>query len=138
LGSTPADRLYAVARAVEAVARGRKGSDVSLTGLGAFPSARRARVLWVGLDDPAGLLSGLASDLDGALEPLGYRVEARPFTPHLTLARFKVPARLEGLLPELASSRLSPWLVDHVELFRSHLHPRGARYESLARFPLGD
>lgn len=137
LGTTPSDRLAAVMRVVELVARGRDASDVSFTQLGAFPSTRRARVLWIGLDDPRSLLANLASDLNRSFQPLGYPVEDRAFTPHLTLARFKVPARVEGLLPHVATDDLDPWRVEKVTLFRSRLHPKGARYEELQSFELG-
>ncbi len=116
LGWTPSARLEAVGRVIEVAAAARTPAACSVTQLGAFPSPRRARVLWAGLDNPGGLLAALASDLDAAFEPLGYRVEDRAFTPHLTLARFK---------------------VHRVELFRSRLSPSGARYESMASYELG-
>lgn len=136
LGWTPSDRLGALAEVFEIAAAGRARSECSIAQLGAFPRARRARVLWVGLDDPAALLSGLATDLEASLEPLGYRREERPFTPHLTLARFKVPQRVEHLLPQLPDD-LPPFPVDRLELFRSRLHPTGARYEPIACYELG-
>ncbi|HEX2049736.1 MAG TPA: RNA 2',3'-cyclic phosphodiesterase [Actinomycetota bacterium] len=122
--------------AVASCARRQGASDVRLSELGAFPGPRRARVLWAGLDDPDSLLARLAADLDDAFEPLGVEPERRAFTPHLTLARFREPARLDGMLPVLPRAGLPPFRVADVELFRSHLSPRGARYESLARVPL--
>lgn len=135
-GYLDAARVDDAVAAVESCARRWTGSDVRLSALGAFPDARRARVLWAGLDDPSALLSGLAAELDDAFEPLGVARERRAFTPHLTLARFREPARLEGVLPPLPHAELPPFRVAEIELFRSHLSPRGARYESLARLPL--
>lgn len=134
LGWTPRDRVDAVERALEIVAAGRRGSRVRLADLGAFPSARRARVLWVGIDDGERLLEGLAEDLDRALEPLGYASEARPYTPHLTLARFKTPVRIA--LPEKTLDPPPAFAVDAVTLYRSRLHPSGARYDALRAFTL--
>lgn len=96
------------------------------------------RVLWVGLDDPQGLLAKLAADLERAFEPLGYPTEERAFRPHLTLARFKNPIRLDQPLPVLEAERFGRFAADELQLFQSHLHPHGARYEALARFRLGD
>jgi RNA 2',3'-cyclic 3'-phosphodiesterase len=130
LGATPVDKVEPVIAAVSTAAAGRSPAQVSLTQVGAFPSRRRARVLWMGLDDPSGLLTGLAADLDRVLRPLGYEPEKRAFTPHLTLARFKSP----GPLPEdasLVADELQPFTVDHVTLWRSRLHPTGARYEEV-------
>lgn len=136
LGSTPEDRIGDVERVCAMVAASHGPAEVSLTGTGAFPSERRVRVLWVGLDDPEGLLARLAGDLEQAFEPLGYASEARSFTPHLTLCRFKIPVPLGSGLPTVDVSGLEPFPIDRLELYRSHLSPKGARYECIGRFPL--
>lgn len=135
LGATPVDRLEAVESVCRSVAAGRAPGSLRLAGLGVFPSSRRARVLWVGLEDPSGLLAELAGDLDAALEPLGYRTESRAYTAHLTLARFRDPVRIE-VLPELPEAP-APFPLGSIGLWRSHLPPRGARYEQLAKLPVG-
>jgi RNA 2',3'-cyclic 3'-phosphodiesterase len=136
LGSTPADVLSEVVGAMTTAARAYSPSKVRLGELGGFPSSRRARVLWVGIDDPSDLLRSLAAALDRAMEPLGYRIEKRPFTAHLTLARLRTPARLDGILPTLEPHRAKPWSVETVELFRSRLSPKGAVYEMVHAEPL--
>lgn len=136
LGSVPSDRLDDVGRTCSMVASSHQPAPVSLTGAGAFPSPSRVRVLWVGIDDPHGLLTRVADDLDQAFEPLGYPTEARSFTPHLTLCRFKIPVPLKSGLPELDLSALEPFPIDRLQLFRSHLSPKGASYECVAEFPL--
>jgi RNA 2',3'-cyclic 3'-phosphodiesterase len=135
LGATGSDRLAAVTDACASVAFAHRAFDVSFSGLGAFPSARRMRVLWLGIDDPARGLEHLALDLDRLLVPLGFPAEERAFTPHLTMARFKVPARLDGPLAAPAGD-LSPMSVDHLALYRSRLSPKGASYERLEAFAL--
>ncbi len=90
-------------------------------------------MLWAGVSDPAGMLERLADGLDGAFAPMGYRPERRPFAAHVTLARFRQPVRLD--LPGLEP--LEPFLLRRIGLYRSRLSPGGARYESLAAFPLG-
>jgi len=137
LGSSPGDRFDEITRVCEMVAAGHSASSVSLTGIGAFPSRNRVRVLWVGLDDPAQLLERLAGDLDRAFESLGFAAEARAYTPHLTLCRFKIPVPLKSGLPELDLSDLPRFEVAAIQLFRSHLSPKGARYEVMKEFPLG-
>ncbi len=135
LGATPEDRVEEVRRTGAEVARENQGAAVSLSELGAFPSARRARVLWLGIDDPACVLAGLARGLSEALEPLGFAAEARAFTPHLTLARFKSPVKLPSDLG-LGGAALGPFEVSELGLWRSHLSPKGARYERLETLPL--
>ena len=136
LGWTPPDRVGAVREVTERVARSHAPSDLRLTGLGSFPSPKRVRVLWIGIDDPAELLTHLADEYGKSFEPLGYEVEERPFHPHLTLARFKLPARVPEGLPEIDLSSVEQFTIDAVDLFRSHLQRSGARYELLESFPL--
>lgn len=126
LGWVEARVLPEVTAAVDAAGRAHGPAPVSLSGLGAFPRARRARVLWAGIEDPQGLLPALAGDLGARLRSVGYEPEDRPYTPHLTLARLKTPRPVE--LPDLPASP-GPFTVDRVTLFRSRLSPSGARYE---------
>lgn len=99
--------------------------DARLDGLGAFSSWRLARVVWIGA---VGEWSPLADAIAGALGP-----DDRPFTPHVTLARYATPVRLTE--PRVDAST-SAWRVDEFVLFRSQLHPDGARYTALERFRL--
>jgi 2'-5' RNA ligase len=135
LGATSPDLLGAVSGVCAAVAARHGKERVSLSRLGAFPNPARARVLWVGVVDRAEILERLASDLDRGFTPLGFTAEARGFTPHLTLARFKAPARL-GALPAFSTEELPPVSVDHLSLYRSRLSPRGAVYELIDSFAL--
>src|SRR5438093_1139418 len=76
-------------RAADAVAASRP----RIVGVGAFPSARRARVVWAGLDDRSGRMAGLAFAIDAALAA-EFRPESRPFRAHLTVARSDPPLEL--------------------------------------------
>lgn len=107
--------------------------NIGLTGLGAFPSARRARIVWVGVGAGAGALISLATDLDGALASLGFEREERPYTPHLTLGRVRGRPVSLDLPPPLDSGEFR---VRHVELVKSTLTERGAVYETIGDFAL--
>jgi 2'-5' RNA ligase len=110
---------------------------LSLGGLGAFPRATRARVLWLALEDDEGSLQALAKALDAALEE-DFPPEKRGFTAHLTVARFDPPANLSEAAGEMEGFRVEaqPFRVSKLLLYQSHLSPRGARYEVLEAFPL--
>lgn len=135
LGSTPEDRLSDVVSLCEQVAARHTAAPLTLTELGVFPSRRRARVLWIGIDDAAGLLSSLAGALDRDLAEVGFAPEGRAYSPHLTLARFKKPTPVNEFPP--LPQPPPPFRLGSFDLWRSHLSPRGARYEVLASFPLG-
>jgi 2'-5' RNA ligase len=128
--------LEDIAAAVGAVAASHEAATMSLGELGTFPSRRRARVLWAGLRDDSELLRSLAAGLDDALRPLEFEPEKRAFTAHLTLARWRTPIPVTSPLPDMPREVLESFTVEAVELFRSHLSPRGARYEMLRSWPL--
>lgn len=137
LGSTPADHLDAVMQTCAMVAAGSRPTTLRLTELGAFPSRSRIRVLWVGVDDPERSLSATATDLERAFETIGFPSEGREYKPHLTLARFKLPVPLKSGFPSIDTSAIEPFRHESITLFRSHLSPKGARYEVLDEWPLG-
>jgi 2'-5' RNA ligase len=136
LGWVPAEARSDVDAVCREVAGRREPADLSLGDLGTFPSTRRARVLWAGIEDLTGLTPGLAADLDAGFRTLGFEPEQRSYTPHLTLARIKRPRPL-GDLPQVPSEARGIFRLEEVVLYRSHLSPKGARYELVERFPLG-
>ncbi|MDQ3913714.1 MAG: RNA 2',3'-cyclic phosphodiesterase [Actinomycetota bacterium] len=136
LGWVPSEDVPRVVATVDAVAPRHRAAPAALTGLGAFPRERRARVLWAGVDDPAGLLPALAAGLGSELRAVGYEPEDRPYTAHVTLARLKTPRSVEGLLPALPAPP-GPFTIDRVTLFRSRLSRSGSRYEVVHEAHLG-
>lgn len=112
-------------------------APIRVSGLGAFPTTRRARVVWAGIDDPSELLSRMVDDLERALQPLGFEAEARSFSPHLTLARLKVPRPIDRALSSAPDLDSRAFQVSSLSLYRTHLHPKGASYERLREFRLG-
>ena len=116
-----------------------------LSRLGIFGSPRQPRVLWVGIDEPSGVLSRLHRILNQELERSGFEIDKRPFSPHLTLARFKQPLMLDeqhGLQSILAGklrgiSLVRECTVEHVRVMKSELSRVGARYTCLQEYALG-
>jgi 2'-5' RNA ligase len=110
--------------------------EISVGGLGAFPSNRRPRVMWVGVEAPAEL-PAVQDGVESALARLGYAREERPFSPHLTLGRISRNANRqdERLIGEAIESIKLGFLgvarVNEVHLYKSDLHPSGAVYTRL-------
>jgi RNA 2',3'-cyclic 3'-phosphodiesterase len=135
LGATyPRLRGWVEERVGNAAARASPFST-RIVGLGSFPSARRARVVWAGLDDADGRMAALAGGVDDSLARR-FEAERRPFTAHLTVARSDPPLRLPEGFVETPLETPS-FEVDRLVLFRSHLRRPAPRYEPLATFPLG-
>ena len=110
--------------------------EVSVGGLGAFPTTRHPRVIWIGVEAPADLAS-LQRGIETAMARLGYAREDRPFSPHLTLGR--VPRNATSgdthLIGETLDTNKVGFLgvapVDTVFLYRSDLKPAGATYTKI-------
>jgi 2'-5' RNA ligase len=139
LGEVPDAQVPAVRAAVEAAAGGSGPIRLDARGVGAFPNARRPRVVWAGVTGDVDGLVRLAAAVEATVARLGYPAEARPFRAHLTLGRVRsprVPASLVTAMAEAASVELGSWSVPDVVLYRSHLRPTGAVYEPLARVEL--
>ena len=135
LGATWPRLVEWVSSEVGEAASGAGSFRTRVEGLGAFPSAWRARVLWAGLEDPGGAMARLAETLDEALAR-EFAPEKRAFTAHLTVARFD-PAVELGEDVGAARLRSEPFAVDRLVLYRSHLRRPAPVYEPVARFPLG-
>ena len=134
LGSTWPRLVDWVTGTVATVAAAHGPFEISLDGLGSFPSARRARVVWVGLADPSGGLAALAGALADGLAT-EFEPERRAFTAHLTVARSDPPVTLPE---EFAATELrsEPFAIDRLVIYRSHLQRPAPRYEPLQAFPL--
>ena len=135
LGATPDERQAEIASALATAAAGVAPFRVVLSGGGAFPNASAPRVLWIGIAEGTDHLAGLVGRLNGALVPLGWPVEARPFTPHLTLARTDGVAGADErarVLTEAAQDLQLSWQADRIVLYKTLIGRGPVHYESLA------
>jgi 2'-5' RNA ligase len=125
--------------------------EIMIGGYGFFPTAKAARVFWIGIE--AGpQLANLASTIDEATHALGIPKEERAFSPHLTLARGgsgsgapgrrkgdrtnKVFTRLQEKLAALPDLQFGTMTAREFFLYESQLQRGGARYTKIAGFPL--
>jgi 2'-5' RNA ligase len=105
LGEIGEGAVEAAGVAVHAAAAERQGWTIHWSGAGAFPSAARPRVLWMGVEGGEALVDTHRA-LSAVLVASGLPVEDRPYRPHLTLAR----VRRQGLDRERRAE-----LVAHLE-----------------------
>jgi RNA 2',3'-cyclic 3'-phosphodiesterase len=116
-----AARLAAVLEACVAPARG-----LTFDGPRWLPP-RRPNVLVLALEDPRGELASLRAAVAAAVDD----PEARPFLPHVTVARVR---RRQTVRPEaLVAPRPGVFAADALTLYSSRTAPEGARYEPLWR-----
>jgi len=135
IGYVDAEKLAPIRAALASVGSSAP-VEMSFHGLGFFPSERRPRVLWYGMEASENL-APLAADIERALEPLGIERENRKFVPHLTLARFESPRGLEMLVrkaEELKSLEPLTTRETQFHLYESILKHAGAEYRKIESF----
>lgn len=97
---------------------------------GVFPSQRKARVLWIGLEDADGEFRRLHQVLEDECEKAGFAREGRDLKPHLTIARLREPARSAVLAAAHLGTRIEPaeLEVSEIVIYESRLLPTGSVY----------
>lgn len=128
---------------IEPIGKSQAPIRVEIQGLGVFPHIRCPRILWIGCIGDIPSLLNLVSRIEGALEPLDFPFEEKPYHPHLTLARIKHDnSKVGGVLTHSGlleqPQNLGTMLIDRITLFRSDLSPKGAEYTSLWTVPLNE
>jgi len=105
--------------------------QVTYTGVGAFPSIKSPRIIWVGVDDAAApKLIQLAKAVEARLSTLGFKSD-KPFTPHITLFRVKDRIRDADSIIQHKNRVFGEDLLNEVKLKKSDLTPSGPVYNDL-------
>ncbi len=139
LGNQPAEKINALIPALTGGYPPLPPFRLTTTKFGAFPSKQRPRVFWLGTAaTPQTTLSDLRNRIENSLEPLGFEKETKPFRPHLTLGRSKIPEDFSTLWEYVETHPFPPFSfeVNHFVLMRSILKPEGAEYRILQKFSL--
>jgi RNA 2',3'-cyclic 3'-phosphodiesterase len=140
LGELDDERLALVEAAAREAARAVKPFALRVAGLGTFGRPHAPSVVWAGVSGNVRRLIALHEALAAGLEARGFPREARPFSPHLTLARLRAPltapelGRLTSLLGPAAKDSPpaeAPIAVDHIDVMKSELLRPAARYTCL-------
>jgi len=116
LGNVAEDDLNRVAQALKPLRERHEPFEVSISGFGAFPSERKARILWAGVGEGSEPLRAVALSVEDLLEPAGFGREQRPYVPHLTLGRARGrQAKLDDASVSPPALRFTLSSVDLVE-----------------------
>jgi 2'-5' RNA ligase len=134
LGEIGEDGARRVIEAAREAASATPAFAASLSQVGAFPSPRRARVLWLGMDTGGPELVALAGRLDAALARRGWEPESRPFAAHLTIGRVREPGDWSAAVG--AAIPPTRFRAEHLAVIRSQLNPKGSIYTVLENAPL--
>jgi RNA 2',3'-cyclic 3'-phosphodiesterase len=138
LGDVPATESPQICRAIQEAVAPFTPFEIVACGAGAFPSMGRPRTLWLGVTDGAEQMELVFQAIERLLAQLGYPLEGRRFTPHLTLGRVRESSpgatnELAELLKKHAEFDAGDMTVSEVTVFSSTLRRDGPTYEVLSR-----
>lgn len=140
LGELEAARVEAVTRAAKRAGEGVEKFSLTLAEAGAFPAHDNPRVLWLGLRDETRRLAALQERLEEECARENFPRETRPFHPHITIARIRIPnaapARHLAKLHREANFEPASFKVGELIVMQSQLGAGGSRYIPLSRHEL--
>jgi len=107
--------------------------EVQLQGAGVFPNQNYVKVMWIGIRNGE-KIGDIASKIDEKTADLGFQMEKRGFSAHLTIARVKSAKNKEKLLQIIEKYKdieFGSFKVDSIKLKKSELTPKGPIYTTL-------
>ncbi len=140
LGEVPADRIPRIVERLRPVGADLAPFDLTVDGVGAFPSAAAPRVVWLGVTEGRRDAEELARRIRAALADV-VAAPAEPFVPHVTWFRVR-SGEARRVAREILDGRRPPppprtRRIREFVLKESRLDPRGALHRTVERFPLG-
>lgn len=135
LGDIKQSTVEKLSNAASRAVAGLSPFSIRLEDTGVFPHHGAPRVLWIGINDPAGKLAELHARLEHEAGEAGFAKEARRFQPHLTLARLRKPQHARTLAAAHERLEFTPQEIAVSELLviRSELSSAGSKYTVVSR-----
>lgn len=109
--------------------------NLNTTEFGCFPSSKRVRILWLGMDGNEQIIK-LQNEIEEAIAVLGFEIEKKKFHPHITVARFRNPGKVKLAEVNKMVKIDREVKVDYVILYESKLSSKGANYSIMKKFKL--
>lgn len=133
LGETHENQIPKIIVKLDHIAAKYRPFETVINTIGAFPNPRRPRIVWVGTNQNVDLLINIATDVELAMQSIGFEAETKRFKAHLTLGRVKDPRRLDDLPECLENYRFEPIPLsfDRLVLYKSTLQRTGPIYDRL-------
>lgn len=135
LGWTGVETIGRVCDALAEAVAGEGRMTFRTARLGAFPALDHASVLWAGIEDGAAL-TRLARSIGAAMAGLGFPEEARPFHPHVTIARLRTPRAIREIVLPMAEQMFGDTRIEAVTLFESETKSIGSVYREVQKIAL--
>jgi len=135
LGDVEDSQIALIGDAVGCAAAASEQFEMVVGGCGCFPPRGTVRVVWAGVEEMSGRLASCAESVGALLEPLGFRREARAFSPHITLGRVREDRSRGAIREAVGCYQLSSTIetVDSLVLMSSVLSKQGPSYSVVSR-----
>lgn len=110
---------------------------ISLKGIGAFPTKKNPRVVWIGVEKNRDMVIQIAKKINTDLDKMGFRIDKHEFHPHVTIARVKrFNSTLKSIIQQNKEIEIGDIIVRKVKIKKSTLTPQGPIYTTLEEIPL--
>ena len=137
LGNTEPGLIPKITERMTTIAHATPPFSLTFGNVGVFPNLSRPRVLWIGLDEPQGLLDFLREKVEQEMASLGFPADNKKPVHHLTLGRIKSGKGVKSLKRAVEASQpleIKPFGVSAVQLIKSELTPQGSNYSVLEKY----
>ena len=136
LGETGGDMAVKIEEQLSMLCRRHAPFVLTANGTGGFPNLHHPNVLWTGIDKSEPLML-LHRDVEQSMAVLGFEMEDKLFSPHLTVGRVKSREGLEDIVREWLVFKdvvFGSIAIGEILLMKSILKPAGAEYSKIAGF----
>lgn len=139
IGEVSEDRMENINNAISKSQEIINPFKLNVSGLGVFPNTNYIRVIWAGVSNGRKSVVTLRYNIDKNLKEYSIPSEDKKFTPHLTIARVKsgkVKNKLQDVIGKMSNTDFGVCEVNHIDLMKSDLTPKGPIYTNIERFDL--
>ncbi len=136
LGDISQNKIQKIIKLIPGIYKDAAPFAFDITHLGAFPKISRPNIIWVGIENNADKLRGLADKLEHGLVSLGFAKKPKKFSPHITIGRVKNFKGVKKFIEAIESIQIDPPLLQDditISLYQSTLTSQGPVYTPLHR-----
>jgi len=139
IGEVETEKIPQIQNKLKFVAKKFDEFEVMLKGVGVFRDFFYPKVIWFGLRN-CEKIESLKNTIENSLSDLGFEIDYRKFTPHLTIGRFKEAGSVKALKKTVSENQdqyFQTVPVKEFTLFESILKNEGPEYKIIESYPLG-
>ncbi|WP_169891114.1 RNA 2',3'-cyclic phosphodiesterase [Litchfieldia alkalitelluris] len=137
LGSASEKAISLTKEKIGAISSFYPAFQLEINGLGTFGKQESPRVFWAGVQHSEALIK-LQKKVHEACKEVGFSLDSRPYSPHITLARRwkeKSPLDVKKIQTFNIQAGVTSFPVQEMILYQTHLN-RTPKYEAISRFSL--